>query len=758
MEYIEIQSKMIEIVTPEDLDPILTRIGALEAHVSSLTALPDRINILEASITARLTAIELGLSSLESLLARMDYVEGRLVDMQRLLLPLPDRLTALEDRVAALEAKHPIDDPPPPPPPVDLGPPLLHPWQAIVESAPTGFVLPGGGGAACTYHFDQKPLPNIHILTKSGREVTVTCDVLLNSKSVTTLQPVTVSKTDTRVRASNSVNTDVGAIRWENTLDYDSWCWCTLTIPAGTKIGDLRLQLQMPVADAPITCGPGYNHPDAASWGTLNGSFENPEWYFGSPLGRGAYQSTIQAPGWWIGDEEAGISFIPESDRNWVHTDGITQVQAYTNQRKGIRYIQGRIITKPVTTIADTTIEFAIAATPTRPPDPNQAEKRTFVIGDYDPNIIGTSPKHNTFLWSGDVYRYGSCLPIDGEPTHLQAHITKHRGWYPGGLFLYHQMLDLPVGRGHEPLKIYHDGVEWQSDRTISGVSTVDSCGAEQGYFDAYLGYIRRELEETAGDSSITGVYLDTVGPWWCDNPNHKSHGAPQPDAFGRLINRVWNVRSMREVYMTIYQKCIAANKQVMYHCHERYTPGVHTWCHWMVPGEESHKHVKAPGEHGDNEFVYTDYYSSKYWRSLSRVGIPYLYISQYGRATGGTWIDRKHTGPVLGMLAVHGQNVYGGYVERTTVAEWQKFRRDNNIDSAKFHPYWRQTRFTANVAGIWISYYEKPDGNLMLVIMNKTPDVLVPLVSELGSVTVAGRTHQCWTNDGQDWKLGYEL
>jgi hypothetical protein len=105
----------------------------------------------------------------------------------------------------------------------------------------------------------------------------------------------------------------------------------------------------------------------------------------------------------WIGDEDRGISWYAESDRDWLTNDKKSEVEI--NRQKDRTEIVVHFVTKPGTLKRTHSIVFALQATPTKPMPVTPAPWRDIVFSmpqlsnQYNASIIGAA-----LQWGGDDY------------------------------------------------------------------------------------------------------------------------------------------------------------------------------------------------------------------------------------------------------------------------------------------------------------------------------------------------------------------
>jgi hypothetical protein len=723
------------------------------------------IDVLLPSVQAAKEMWDIVLSEVDELITTINHGEVvKNLGIKQVVLQTPGAPATIEDIEPdlAVDPDLPVD-------PVLPGE-VFSPWDPITLISGQLYGLSCG---RC-YQFSNKPLPQITTPKKiigGTRNAVFDLKIFVNGFELTGNSRTVVSNDGAVLQTFGS---DSSGISWTNTVEYDGWTWNTLTIPAGTSVSTLKIMASTINEDALIITGDDFNFPDKVSRGTRFGTPQNPQWYVHQAPGSNQFQGTLQQPVFSLGDEQAGVSLQFPTDKNWIHTTNVPQMRVITGG--ATTDLQANVITQPIITSGPVTYTFIFCATPVRPPDPNTAvNQHTHILGDYDANTIGLANKENVFLFgAGYQYRYGSAHPNPLPPvseSDLQTNLGKHRGWYPGGLWLYRVILYVTkLDQAHADTVVYHDGATpWLVDTPVfGGPGTVAGCHAEAKFREFHVENVRREVAENP--AGVIGTYLDTGTPVWCNNPNH-AHGPPAPDAFGRVIDRKWQILETRDYLREIYGIMENAGKQIIQHWHEKYVPGCSSWGHWTVPGEETYGRLLTGNDAAfggtatwDKEWVYTDYIPLAYWRCLEREGLPSLFIHQYGRASVAEWKDSLHVGPVIGMLAVNGLNIYAGReVPNTFAAEWQVFRRGwatGGIDAADvtFWPYWRQNRFTPGGTSLLISYYEKTDGQLLVIIMNPTSALINHTVEEIGAVSIGLRQHEEWVFNGVSWTLGYTI
>ncbi len=335
------------------------------------------------------------------------------------------------------------------------------------------------------------------------------------------------------------------------TIEYDGMIRCDLRLmPKSGKVTVERLLLEMPLDARHV----GYMHYWPGRWGSVANS---------KALPADGYRSAFQ-PFLWLGDEQRGLAWFCESERNFFNAKGSHVVEVERKDRRVV--LRVNLISVPQSIDGPLEYTFGLQATPVRPPAPDAWDDRICHMGAY--------------RMQDQPY-----TPPGGKPTTLLAHLAQsgvrticfHEQWtdiqaYPSTTHgkelkaladaCRREHIRLLLYLGYEISTLAPEWAAW-GEKCIVGPRQggykrtyqpqPDQTAYNVCYRSAWQDFLAAHLEKLMTEYGIGGVYLDgTSEPWGCTNAAHGC-GNKRPDGSVSPTYPIFDTRSMmRRIYTIV--------------------------------------------------------------------------------------------------------------------------------------------------------------------------------------------------------------
>ena len=361
---------------------------------------------------------------------------------------------------------------------------LLPPWTPLRAAADGAAIECWGRRYQFGTLLDRAQSSGAELLSSP-----VTLEAVVAGKAVALAGPPCHIDRTTETRAALSGRAESSGLRVavRHELEFDGQAWTDLVVhpTQPVRLDELRLTWSMPKAQARLL------HADAHKW------IDNPA-------------GALQAEGWssklvpffWLGNEDHGLCWYTESDRDWQPANDRPAIQV-TPAGDAVR-ITVRLIAAPRTLSADLTYGFGMMATPVRL-RPADARAWRMAPGDR-PTFEILWP--NTWLkW------YGHPEPKDAGA--LAAHVrAAHK---LGRQVVPYVNLNF-VSAGVPEWQYYGSGwadpahVVTPSDVAAMGHPSMGVCPAVRDWQD----FILLRISEMIDRFEIDGIYIDCWSPYPC--------------------------------------------------------------------------------------------------------------------------------------------------------------------------------------------------------------------------------------------------
>ena len=425
---------------------------------------------------------------------------------------------------------------------------VLPPWTPVEAADATVNVW------GRTYEFGTLPLP-CSVVTKDAEVLAAPIMLrgIADGKELTWTGPGcrTVDAQPDAVRLAGEASS--GNLRCEGTatIEYDGMIRCDLRLlPKAGKVTIQRLTLEMPLE----TQHAHYLHFWPGRWGSVFNSRALPE--------KGYHRNTFR-PFFWLGDEQRGLAWFCESERNFFNWRNVNPIEI--ERKDATVMFRVNLITVPQTIDRPLEYTFGFHATPVKPLDSDVWDYRIGHMWDYgieDQPYPPPGEKPTTLL--GHLAHSGvRTLCFHEKWTDIQAYPdTTHRKELKKLaeacrrenikllLYLGYLMSDLAPEWAEYSEKCLVKPLHGRYDRKTPPQTTYTVC-----YRSAWQDFIAARLEKLIEEYGIGGVYLDgTSEPWGCANTAHGC-GYRRPNGSIGKTYPIFATRSMMKRIYTIVRK-----------------------------------------------------------------------------------------------------------------------------------------------------------------------------------------------------------
>lgn len=328
------------------------------------------------------------------------------------------------------------------------------------------------------------------------------------------------------------------------TVEFDGMIRCDLALrpkQASVNLQELVLEMPMPAEHAK------YFHFYPGRWGSAYNSRALP------PEG---WKSEF-LPFFWFGDEERGLAWFSESDRNFFHPNPKRAQPMQIVRRDGQVVFRVLLVTQAQKLERPLEYTFGFQATPVKPDRPDAWDFRTVHMGGYDldeaflDRLAAAGVRTMCFHehWT-DIQAYPATT--HGEKLRRLAEGCKKRNIQ---LLLY---LGYEMSTIAPEWKDYHElCLVWP--RAGGYKRTYQPEPDQTAYIVCYRSiwqdFIAAHLEKLLKEYPISGVYLDgTANPWGCGNTKHGC-GFLRSDGEIGSTYPIFSVRSMMKRIYTLVRE-----------------------------------------------------------------------------------------------------------------------------------------------------------------------------------------------------------
>lgn len=331
------------------------------------------------------------------------------------------------------------------------------------------------------------------------------------------LEPIT----DTKAVLTGKANGGGLHVAIRHEVEFDGYTWTRLAVDPSqpVRVDELRLAWKMPKSQATLV------YSDSFRW------TDNPA----GQLGPKGWSSPLSVT-FWLGNEDRGLCWYTESDRNWRQSPDRPAIQVVPEGDQ-VKVVV-RLIAQPTTVSSRLEYDFGMMATPVRP-RPKDARRWRMAPGVH-PTL--------SIIWPNDVMKwYGHPEPKDPKKFAADVKAAHQRGC----LVVPYVNLNF-VSAGVPEWQYY--GSRWADpDRVVTpgdvaemGHPSMGACPAARDWQD----YILYRINEMIDRYEVDGIYIDC----WTPSPCKVGPCAWEDEKGTR--HRTWPLRSYREILRRAYALC----------------------------------------------------------------------------------------------------------------------------------------------------------------------------------------------------------
>lgn len=481
----------------------------------------------------------------------------------------------------------------------------------------------------------------------------------------------------------------------QHETEFDGYTWTQVRLQAArpVPVEELRLTWTMPRVQASLL------HCDGMSWISNYAGPVRPEGW-----------SSDWAHFFWVGNEDRGLSWYAETNRNWIAAKGKPALEVKP-QGDQVRCTV-RLIAAPTTIDQPLDYSFGMMATPARPRPANARRWRM---------APGVRPTIDIVWPNGNMKYYGYTEPEDPAKFAERAKTDHEQGT------LIIPYINLNYVSGGVPEWSYY-GPKWAdparvvtpSDVAAMGYASMGTCPASRDWQD----FILYRINEMIDKYGVDGIYIDCWGPSPCS-----AEPCGWQDATGKL-QPTRPIRAYREILRRVYAlfRERRPNALLMIHMSSEVDIPMLSFADTILDGEQ---------------FV-----SSKLKDDYLELLPPEMFRAEFmGRNYGPVDFflpefrgDFANTGTpnLAAYLMLHDVNPWPIWSDAKAWNKLYEALDAVKIEQAKFVPYWQRPPLTGN-QGVLASAYVQGD-QVVLAVVNTGETPVGDLVLDpkpLGSASV---------------------
>ena len=419
-------------------------------------------------------------------------------------------------------------------------------------------------------------------------------------------------------------------------------------------------------------------------------------------------------PIFWLGNEDRGLSWYAENDRNWQPADPDQAMEVITDGDAVI--LRARLLdSHPETWTADyedgayggyapLSFHFGLTATPVKP-FPKQPYIHNALHLDCGKKISGN---YREFLSSEG--RFDRLVEMGVTTLILHEKWNKSQNWFELSEFTGNQLKYICEECHKRGIKVltyfgYEFSTMAQAWEMQSRIAVTGEDGKLQGgwwrvpfqraftvcYHSEYARLFLDGITKIMDTYHTDGVYLDgTAVPWYCCNVEH---GCGWYDSKGKLHGS-YPVRAVRDLFRALYEAVSARGGEINLHGSILMNPTVLPYVHQTWYGEDLQFSLMK----GLTEDLNLDYFRAMYCGR--NMGVPSEFIVYENK---DLWTFEN----ALAACLLHGvlprPNDIGKPLEIMSRI-WKVFGTFP-IEKAQWHPYWSHDALTSHEK-VKVSYY----------------------------------------------------
>ena len=441
----------------------------------------------------------------------------------------------------------------------------------------------------------------------------------------------------------------------------------------------------------------------------------------------GWHKNLFEKPAFWIGNDDAGLSWFAENLKGWHMQKHEESVEIIPGNTESI--VRLNIVDTPLKLSGERKISFGVQGTPVKEPVTSTRTNRlnkelgwgdsTVYFNYFDPAPEFVDSQYLANLRK--VYkdkRFFHYISSNGASPYSPD-------WgYWGKVWTSRKLGDYIIERDVRKLELRNKWV-WTY-----------SCLNSKSFLDFFLWSFERCIDDKTID--INNLYYDLVGPRMCSNAEH---GCGWTDDFGNSYPTL-NLLGCREFQMRIYELMKKKKPDSMHIFHVTTVPAisaVDAFADALVDGETFF----------GNDLVEKETYFGIYTPEMFRVsyygqkwGTPVIYIPQFQRAAyfynparHKLWTQEKPPAEMqramrhfIGYALIHDTGIWSDMnnIHKELETTWKVFKDflGEWNGSEEFIPYWHAdspVEISSNAPQRVIASAYRRGGKAVLIVMNDT-------------------------------------
>ncbi|HVU99921.1 MAG TPA: glycoside hydrolase domain-containing protein [Verrucomicrobiae bacterium] len=475
------------------------------------------------------------------------------------------------------------------------------------------------------------------------------------------------------------------------TADCDGFCWYEIRLAPNQPVKVRSITLQIPRTSSTAR----YVHPANFSWSNRSG---------GLPEMGGKWSSGFM-PYVWLGNEDCGLAWCAESDKDWNLRDPSHALSAET--QAGQVLFEAKFLDHEETITNALTFRFGLQATPVKPVSfAWRGGARILHDIHYDSMNIGANGRcelddiaaggaKTVVIHDSWTKYYGQMVPADAARFRNLIAACHKRGLR---LLVY---VGYGIARTAPELQGKHD--EW-SVRPL--IPWNPSYKPETRGFDAtcprsgWADWLVAGTDTLFANFDLDGLYFDgTSEAWRCENP---AHGCGWKDADGKL-HADYPLRDARNLMRRIAEVVHRHKPDAILDVHmsSNFTVPTLSFCDSVWNGEQFEGHTSAEKFH-----VPLDQFRAQFMGYAQGLDAEFL-----------CYENRPFTfDQAIALAWVHGVEVrpYPKTLSKVTPI-WRAMDRFG-VTKAQWRPYWKTPVATTDSSAVKISAWARKHSALMIV------------------------------------------
>jgi len=477
-------------------------------------------------------------------------------------------------------------------------------------------------------------------------------------------------------------------------VDYDGFTWTDvdLDVDAPVAVDELRLAWSMPASQATLL------HADSLQWMNNQSGALKPEGW--------------SSPGFlhflWLGDEDRGLAWYAETDRDWVTAENTPAIQV---ARDGDRVdVTVRLIGGPTRIAGRRQYGFGLMATPCRPRPENARRWRM---------TPGVRPTFDIIWPNGNLKYYGYPDPEQPEEFAERVKASHEKGC------LVVPYVNLNFMSAGAPEWQYYgsrwadpDRVVTPSDVAEMGHASMGTCPAVRDWQD----FILYRISEMIDRYDIDGIYIDCWSPYPC-----RAEPCGWRDADGN-VRPTRPIRAYREILRRVY--ALFREKRpdplLMVHMSSQVVIPMLSFTDTILDGEQW-----VSGNLKDDYLglMPPDLFRAEF------MGVNYGPVDFFLPEFRGDYVQ-PGTPNLAAYLMLHDVNAWPIWCAAEYFNRLYEVEGAFGIEKAEFRPYWRGSGVVAPPE-VLVSSYAK-DGEVLLAVMNTGEAVQAELALDMQTLGLA--------------------